>query len=69
MAAALQRARDNGPLLRGISVGGQDWGSLALKAWQVRAEVYCFPSVGEKRELPMLVAAAGGTWLSSKNGR
>ncbi|CAK0789207.1 unnamed protein product [Prorocentrum cordatum] len=26
--------------------------------------VYCFPSVAEKRELPMLVEAAGGTWLS-----
>ncbi|CAJ1339511.1 unnamed protein product [Effrenium voratum] len=25
--------------------------------------VYCFPSVGEKRELPLLVSAAGGTWL------
>eukprot|EP00439_Symbiodinium_sp_Y106_P073491 s872_g13.t2 len=44
LAAALQRARQNGPLLHGMSV-------------------YCFPSVGEKRELPMLVAAAGGTWL------
>jgi len=44
LAAALQRARQNGPLLQGMSV-------------------YCFPSVGEKRELPMLVAAAGGTWL------
>jgi len=45
LAAALQRARDNGPLLRGMSV-------------------YCFPSVTEKRELPLLVQAAGGTWLS-----
>lgn len=44
LAAAIQRARQNGPLLQGMSV-------------------YCFPSVGEKRELPMLVAAAGGTWL------
>merc|ERR1712032_242363 len=26
--------------------------------------VYCFPSVVEKRELPLLVAAAGGTWLT-----
>merc|ERR1712060_921702 len=25
--------------------------------------VYCFPSVVELRELPLLVAAAGGTWL------
>jgi len=45
LAAALERARSRGPLLRGISV-------------------YCFPSVIEKRELPMLVAAAGGTWLT-----
>nr|QDO16208.1 mediator of DNA damage checkpoint protein 1 [Lingulodinium polyedra] len=26
--------------------------------------VYCFPSVIEKRELPLLVSAAGGTWLN-----
>jgi len=26
--------------------------------------VYCFPSVAEKRELPLLVAAAGGSWLT-----
>jgi len=26
--------------------------------------VYCFPSVVEKRELPLLVAAAGGAWLN-----
>ncbi|CAE8585558.1 unnamed protein product [Polarella glacialis] len=45
LAFALERARQNGPLLRGISV-------------------YCFPSVVEKRELPLLVAAAGGTWLN-----
>jgi len=42
---ALDRARSQGPLLRGISV-------------------YCFPSVAEKRELPHLVAAAGGIWLT-----
>lgn len=45
LATALRRAREQGPLLQGISV-------------------YCFPSVIEKRELPLLVAAAGGTWLS-----
>lgn len=45
LAAALERARRAGPLLRGVSV-------------------YCFPSVAEKRELPLLVAAAGGIWLS-----
>lgn len=44
LAAAVQRAQSNGPLLRGISV-------------------YVFPSVGDKRDLPILVAAAGGTWL------
>ena len=32
------------------------------------AEVYCFPSVGEKRELPLLVSAAGGTWRGSRRG-
>jgi len=26
--------------------------------------IYCFPSVVDKRELPHLVAAAGGTWLT-----
>jgi len=26
--------------------------------------VYCFPSVTEKRELPLLVQASGGTWLN-----
>jgi len=26
--------------------------------------VYCFPSVTDQRELPLLVGAAGGTWLS-----
>lgn len=26
--------------------------------------VYCFPSVVEKRELPLLVSSAGGTWLN-----
>lgn len=45
LAQALERSRNNGPLLRGMSV-------------------YCFPSVSEKRELPLLVAAAGGTWLT-----
>ena len=32
------------------------------KAFEASAEVYCFPSVADKRELPTLVAAAGGTW-------
>jgi len=41
----LALAREQGPLLQGISV-------------------FCFPSVVEKRELPLLVAAAGGTWLT-----
>jgi len=45
LAAALKRARRQGPLLSGISV-------------------YCFPSIAEKRELPHIVAAAGGTWLT-----
>merc|ERR1712032_1373747 len=46
--------------------------SLAAALQQARSagpllqgvSVYCFPSVIEKRELPLLVAAAGGTWLS-----
>lgn len=45
LAKALERARENGPMLHGVSV-------------------YCFPSVTEKRELPFLVSASGGTWLT-----
>lgn len=45
IAVAFERARNNGPLLHGMSV-------------------YCFPSVEDKHELPLVVAAAGGTWLS-----
>lgn len=44
LRSALDRVRQNGPFLKGMSV-------------------YCFPSVLEKRELPLLVATAGGTWL------
>lgn len=44
LAMALERARRNGPLLKGMSV-------------------YCFPSVEDTRELPLVVAAAGGRWL------
>jgi len=45
LAKAQERARENGPMLQGVSV-------------------YCFPSVTEKRELPFLVSASGGAWLT-----
>lgn len=52
---------------RGLSAGY----SLAAALERVRrhgpllagVSVYCFPSVTEKRELPTVVVAAGGTWL------
>lgn len=45
LAQALAKSRQQGPLLKDMSV-------------------YCFASVTDKRELPQVVAAAGGTWLS-----
>eukprot|EP00930_Biecheleria_cincta_P091992 TRINITY_DN8171_c0_g2_i1.p1 TRINITY_DN8171_c0_g2~~TRINITY_DN8171_c0_g2_i1.p1 ORF type:complete len:4648 (+),score=936.88 TRINITY_DN8171_c0_g2_i1:48-13991(+) len=45
LAQALVKSRQQGALLKGVSV-------------------YCFASVADKRELPQVVAAAGGTWLS-----
>lgn len=47
LKAALELARRNGALLKGVSV-------------------YCFPSVTDtaRKSLPLIVAAAGGTWLT-----